>query len=194
LLAAAGPDLLVVATTAKVRAAFGGTAGTDNIVEFTPDMGFPVPRLSHVVFTADGSHLVLAAEEGGGLQVHKTDNLINGNNQPVFELSTDGTAIRSIVPNPALESAHLLAVIMSNGHLMIADLQERKFSVGASRGPSLKDGVTSTCWSVKGRQLAAGLQDGTAIQLDPTGAVKAVIPRPPESEANLQGTGPIHQI
>jgi nucleoporin NUP159 len=131
--------------------------------------------------------LILAAEQGGGLQVHKTDNLMGGSTQPVFELSTDATAIRSIVPNPAAEAAHLVAVVMSNGHLMIANLQDQKFTAGANGRPSLADSVNCAGWSVRGKQLVAGLQDGTTKQLDPTGAVKATIPRPPDIDANMQG-------
>jgi nucleoporin NUP159 len=188
LLAAAGPDTLIIASTANVRKAFTSGEGDGNVKTFTPELTIPVPRLSQVVFTSDGNYLIIAAERGGGLQVYSTENLLKNNKTPAFEISTDAVAVRSIIPNPAVESAHLIAVIMNNGHLMIANLQQRAFARSASGQPSLRDGVTSASWSVRGRQIVVGLQDGTAAQLDPTGAVKAAIPRPPDVDASNQGS------
>ena len=187
LLAAAGPDTLVVASTDTVRKTFSLTTGEDNTNNLKPELSIPVPRLSHVAFTSDGSCLIIAAEQGGGLAIHSVDNLLKNNSTPVIELTTEGVAIRALVPNPAKDLAHLVAVVMSNGHLMIANLQERAFARGLNNQPSLKDGVRSVAWSLLGKQLVAGLQDGTAVQMEPTGSPKAIIPRPPGVASDFEG-------
>jgi nucleoporin NUP159 len=177
----------VVAFTDTVRKTFTSTTGEGNTNNLKAELSIPVPRLSHVAFTSDGSCLIIAAEQGGGLAIHSVDNLLKNNTASVFQLPTEGVPIRALVPNPAKELAHLVAVVMTNGHLMIANLQERAFARGVSGQPSLKDGVRSVAWSLLGKQLVAGLQDGTATQMDPTGAPKAIIPRPPGVDGSFEG-------
>ncbi|KAF2664898.1 hypothetical protein BT63DRAFT_464153 [Microthyrium microscopicum] len=174
LLAAAGPSSLLLTSTDRIRKAFKDAAETkQEISDLDPDLVMPVPRLSHVAFTSDESCLILAAESGGGLAAHSVEALINKQTEPAFELPTDGVAVKNLAPNPAPEFAHIVAVLMANGHLMLANFQEQKF------GSSIKDGVTSVAWSVRGKQLLAGLEDGTAVQIDMNGNIKATIPKPP---------------
>jgi nucleoporin NUP159 len=184
LLAAAGPGSLIIASTQSIRQAFKDAKSKDQVIQFTPQLSIPVPRLSHVSFTSDGSCLILAAEENGGLAAHSVEALLNKETNPAFELATGGISIKALVPNPAPELAHLVAVLMMNGHLMIANFQDRKFSTGVN-GASIKDGVTSVAWSVRGKQLVVGLLDGSAMQLDPQGAVKATIPKPPRLRVGM---------
>jgi nucleoporin NUP159 len=186
-LAAASPDRLVVASTESVRKAFTDPTSGGNIKSFTPALSIPVPRLSHVAFTSDGSCLVLAAEQGGGLAVHSVENLLKNITNPVIELRTNGVAIQALVPNPAPESAHLIAVVLADGQLLVANLQDRSFANGVNGVPAFQDGVRSVAWSVRGRQLIAGRLDGTAVQLDISGAPKAVVPRPPGVESDKEG-------
>ena len=186
-LAAAGPSAVYLSKTASVRAAFKDAKTKAEIVRYEPELSLPCPRLSHLTFTIDGSCLVLAAESGGGLAVYSVDSLLNKGTQPALELPTEGVPIRALAPNPSPEAAHIVATILQNGHLMIADLKERTFVRSRNNSASLRDGVTCVSWSVKGKQLVAGLQDGTAVQLDPLGEVKATIPRPPGLDAGFAG-------
>ena len=181
LLAAAGPDAIIIATTESVRTALdNGSSTQSNTLSFTPQLTIPAPtRISQVCFTADGNYLILSAESGGGLAVYETSSLKQGNQQPAFQIATENVSVRSIVPNPSLENAHIVAVVLSGGQLMSANLHSKEFASGASGSKIIKDAVSCASWSVKGKQIVAGLGDGTACQLDTSGAVKAMIPKPP---------------
>lgn len=143
-------------------------------------MGF---RISHVVFSADEKYLILSAETGGGLAVYDVLALMSGSQQTAFELPTNGRALRAIAPNPTPERGEYLAILTVDGDLMMANLQERKFSSGPE-GLVLKRCVSCISWSSKGKQLVAGLGDGTAYQMMPDGEGKANIPRPPNVDSN----------
>jgi nucleoporin NUP159 len=188
LVAAAGPDAVIVATTESVRKAFEGpNDGDGNFKPFQPQLTLPMPmRLSQVAFSADESYLVLAAEVGGGLAVYDVQALLQGSTQSAFELSTNGQAVRSLVPNPTAEKGELFAVITADGNLMMANLKERTFATG-STGQVLKDGVSCLSWSTKGKQLVAGLGNGTAYQMTPEGVGKLDIPKPPGVDDNHHG-------
>ncbi|KAI9701953.1 MAG: hypothetical protein M1836_001297 [Candelina mexicana] len=179
LVAAGGTDSLVIASTESMRQAFAaeGAAGGD-IKPFNPQLMIPLGmRLSQVAFSADEKYLVVSAESGGGLAVYAVDSIMQGNTQMAFEISTDGAALRALIPNPTAETAELFAIITTNGQLMMANLKERKFISGPN-GYVLKDGVSCASWSTKGKQLVAGLGNGTAYQMTPEGQGKAEIPRP----------------
>lgn len=181
LLAAASPDAVVIATTESVRQAFSTGSESEKIKPFTPQLTLEAPRLSQVCFTTNGNYLILSAESGGGLAVYETQSLLQGNKQPAFQISTENVGVRAIVPNPAAENADIVAIILERGELMVAHLGQRQIVAGQN-GPVLKDSVSCASWSVKGKQLIAGLADGTAYQLEPNGSGKASIPRPPGIE------------
>ncbi|KAM3066021.1 hypothetical protein ACMFMG_009759 [Clarireedia jacksonii] len=186
LIAAAGPDCIIVATTESVRKAFEGPGG--NFKSFDPQLKIPMPmRVSQLAFTADDSYLVLSAESGGGLAVYEVDALLNGSTQTAFELSTNGEALRALVPNPTREKGELLAVVTVDGNLMMANLKDRAFRSGPN-GQVLKNGVSCVSWSTKGKQLVAGLGNGTASQMTPEGEIKAEIPKAPGVEENNHAT------
>lgn len=180
LVAAAGPDAFIISTTESVRKGFEAEQPTDgDIRPFTPQATIPMPlRVSQLAFTADEKYLVLSAEEGGGLAVYDVDVLSNGTTQSAFEISTNGEALRSLIPNPAPEFAHFCAVITTNGNLYMANLNERQLVSGAN-GPTLRSQVSCASWSTRGKQLVAGMADGSVIQMTPDGAEKAHIPKPP---------------
>ncbi|GAM88835.1 hypothetical protein ANO11243_068690 [Dothideomycetidae sp. 11243] len=185
LLAAAGPSSLVLATTDAVRQAYtNGTPAENNVKPFDPSITLQIPRVSQVAFSADGSCLVIAAEEGGGLAVYDVDALQKGQQQAALELATNGIPVRALVPNPAPEFAHLFAVILAGGQLLMADLKERKL-VSGSQGTYFKEGASCVSWSAKGKQMVAGLEDGTAAQFDHQGNQKASIPSPPSLSSPL---------
>ncbi|TVY84996.1 Nucleoporin [Lachnellula suecica] len=180
LIAAAGPDAVIVAKTKSVRQAFEGSeTGDNNLKPFRPELTLPMPmRVSQLAFTSDESYLILSAENGGGLAVYDVDSLLNGSTQSAFEFPTNGQALRALTPNPAPETGGLLAVVTVDGNLMMADLKERSF-VSGPNGQVLKDSVTCVSWSTKGKQLVAGLGNGGAYQMTPQGVEKGTIPKPP---------------
>ncbi|EKD17327.1 uncharacterized protein L3040_008975 [Drepanopeziza brunnea f. sp. 'multigermtubi'] len=178
LVAAAGPDTVILATTESVRKAFEGPDGGD-VKPFEPQLRIQMSmRLSQVAFTADEQYLVLSAETGGGLAVYEVQTLLQGNTNSAFQISTEQLSLRALVPNPTPEKGELIALVTIDGKLMMANLKEKKIMAGPN-GSVLKDGVSCVSWSAKGKQLVAGLGDGTAYQMTPEGEGKAVIPFPP---------------
>lgn len=180
LVAAAGPDAIILATTKSVREAFEGKeTGDNNLKPFQPQLRLPMPmRISQLAFSADEQYLVLSAETGGGLAVYDVQALMSGSTQSAFELSTNGQSLRALTPNPTPEKGELFAVVTVDGNLLMANLKERNFIQGPN-GQILKDGVSCVSWSAKGKQLVAGLGNGTAYQVTPDGVGKGDIPRPP---------------
>jgi nucleoporin NUP159 len=143
-------------------------------------------RVSQVVFSSDEAYLVISAEQRGGLAVYDVGALMQGSTNPAFELSTEGAVLRGLVPNPTAEKAEYFAVITVDGKLLMANLKERRFLSGPN-GSVLKSGVSCVSWSTRGKQLAAGLGDGTVSQMTPEGEEKAVIPKPPNLEGDQHG-------
>lgn len=146
---------------------------------FNPQAKVPLPvRISQLAFTADEQYLILSAETGGGLAVYDVQTLLQGGTQSAFELSTNSETLRGLIPNPMPESAGLCAIVTNNGNLFMANLAERKL-VSGPNGPALRSQVSCAAWSTKGKQLVAGMADGSIYQMTPDGAEKAHIPKPP---------------
>ncbi len=143
-------------------------------------------RISQVAFSADENYLVLSAENGGGLAIYDVQSLMQGNTESAFQLSTEGTPLRALVPNPTPERAELFAVVTTNGQVLMANLQSRQFLSGP-QGQVLRQGVSSVSWSTRGKQLIAGLADGTLYQMTPEGENKGEVPRPPNLEGDQHG-------
>ncbi|KAM5355703.1 hypothetical protein ACJ41O_002349 [Fusarium nematophilum] len=175
LVAAAGPDQVIIATTESVRKAFESPKdGDSDIRGFEPQLKIPMPmRVSQIAFTADENYLILSAEAGGGLAVYEVQSLLSGSTNPAFELSTNGETLRALIPNPTPEKAELCAIVTNSGNLHMANLKERQIS------NPLKSHVSCISWSSKGKQLCAGLGNGTISQMTPEGEIKAEIPKPP---------------
>lgn len=185
LIAAAGPDTLVLAQTSTVRNAFHAPqAGTDTVQPVQPEINFSVPRLSHLAFSADENVLVASPEQGGGIVAYQVSQLTSGNSNPAMELSTNNTSLRALVANPAAEFAGLFAAVTTNGELLIANLESEALMQGPT-GPVLKSGVSCLSWSNKGKALVAGLGDGTATQLKPNGTIMAEIPKSTSISADM---------
>ncbi|KOS19247.1 Nucleoporin nup146 [Escovopsis weberi] len=175
LVAAAGPDQIIIATTEAIRKAFESPKDGDSDVRaFEPQLKIPMSmRVSQLVFTADENYLVLSAESGGGLAVYEVQSLLGGSSASAFELSTNGEALRALAPNPTPEKAELVAIVTDGGNLHMANLRDRSIS------NALKGQVSCVSWSSKGKQLCAGLADGSIHQMTPEGEGKAEIPTPP---------------
>ncbi|KAI1387001.1 uncharacterized protein F4822DRAFT_332097 [Hypoxylon trugodes] len=180
LVAAAGPDAVILASTEAVRKAFDSPKTDDSDVRaFEPALKLPLPiRICQLAFTADESYLILSAEQGGGLAVYDVQSLQQGSTQTAFEVPTNGESLRALVPNPRPEKGELCAVVTSEGKLLMANMKERNF-ISGSNGQILKNQVSCVAWSTKGKQLVAGLGDGTIQQMTPEGTMKGEIPRPP---------------
>jgi nucleoporin NUP159 len=179
---AAAPSELIIASTASIRTAWtSGPKPENNVKTFNPEAKIAVPRLSHIAFSADENVLVITGESNGGLAAYQTNALSGSQVKPSLEISTNDQGLRALVPNPNVQSAELFAVVTKNGDLLIADLKAGQLRNGPN-GPVLKSGVSSISWSNQGKQLVAGLGDGTVIQMTPDGSPKAEIPRPPSLE------------
>lgn len=181
IIAAAGPDALIIASTDSVRKAFGNDKNGDSEVRpFDAEIKIPMPaRISHLAFTADEQFLIMSAEKGGGLAIYETQTLLQGSDKSAFEINTSGESVKMLVPNPMAELAEFCAVVTTNGRLLMASLKEKALAQGPN-GPVLRANVTSVGWSTKGKQLVAGMADGTIAQMAPDGTEKAaLIPRPP---------------
>jgi nucleoporin NUP159 len=178
LVAAAGPDHVILATTESVRKAFEAPKdGDSDIRAFQPQLKIQMNmRVSQLAFTADENYLILSAENGGGLAVYEVQSLLRDSTNSLFELSTNGESLRALVPNPTPEKAELCAIVTSGGNLHMANLKERTIS------NALKNQVSSISWSSKGKQLCAGLGNGTIFQMTPEGEGKAEIPKPSNVE------------
>ncbi|KAK0357385.1 hypothetical protein LTR02_003390 [Friedmanniomyces endolithicus] len=181
LLAAVGPDTLVIARTESVRKAFAEKKAGGKTVPFTPEATISVPRVSQVAFSSNEACLVVVAEQGGGLAVYDTASITSGGKEPAFQVGTNGVGVRQLLPNPNPSSdwSHLFGIVLETGQLLLADLKARELVKNSSGNPVFHDNVVSACWSRLGKQIVAGRNDGTAAQIDPQGNVKAEIPVPP---------------
>ena len=143
-------------------------------------------RVSQVAFSSDENFLVLSAESGGGLAVYDVQSLMQGATESAFQLTTNGTALRALLPNPTPEKAELFAAVSTNGQLLMANLKTREFFSGP-QGQVLKDGISCVSWSARGKQLIAGLGNGMCYQMTPEGEGKAELPRPPGLDGDQHG-------
>jgi nucleoporin NUP159 len=186
LLAAAGPESLIVTSTEKVRKTFSGKAGEwDVITDFSPDVTIPLGAspLRQVVFSNGGEFLVISAEEKGALAVFDVTKLMQGHRAPERQIQTEGVAVRTLQSNPGANQGHYMAVVLDTGKLWVVDVAEDKIN------PLKEEGVCCATWSSKGKAVAAGLEDGTTQIYMTDGTLKATIPRPPEVDENYQVTG-----
>lgn len=188
LLAAAGPESMVIASTKSVRDAFSAQGLADGQIKpYHPQLTWGVgSRVSQVAFSADESYLVISAENEGGLAIYSVEAILKGSTRVEFELNTDGIPLRAMVPNPTPEKAELIAIVTIDGKLLVANLQTRQF-VDGTRGQILRDGISCVSWSTRGKQLVAGFGNGTCLQMTPEGESKAEIPRPSTIEADHHG-------
>lgn len=188
---------MAIASSDAVRKAI--SAATEDKAKtkpFQPQATIPLPaRPTHVAFTSGDDALVLATENSSQLLVYETTSLSTGNAQPALSIPTNGATFRSLAPNPAPPSdeAHssLVALVTTNGELLVANLTAGNL-VSGPNGNVLKTGVSSVCWSNKGKQLVAGLADGTGYQMTPDGTQKDLVSRPSDLEGNCHGNAQCH--
>lgn len=189
LIVGGGPEGLILATTQSVREAIAAkTESGSKTKPFQAQGHIRLPnRPSHVAFCVSESALAVALESQNQLIVYDAANLTSANPQPQITIGTNA-ALRSVVPNPSSDTnlSSLVALITVTGDLLVADLKATSLVSGQS-GPIFRNGVASVTWSKQGKQMVAGLANGTCIQLDPQGMLKAEIPRPPVLEGDKHG-------
>jgi nucleoporin NUP159 len=198
LLAAAGPNILVITSTDGVRKAFGNkTASDDNkdesalserdvdvVSDFTPDVTISTSNLRQVAFSTDGEFLATSAEETGGVAVYDVNAILKqGRKDPAHEMSTENIPVRALLPNTAGEYGQYFAVVLDSGKLQLFNVADGK------KAPIREDGVNCTAWSTRGKAVVAGLADGTLAIHMTSGELKGIIPRPPEVDESYEVTG-----
>ncbi|KAH0841112.1 hypothetical protein AYO21_06603 [Fonsecaea monophora] len=187
LLAAAGPDAVYITSTSKIREAFRSQPPEKSQTRpFQPEIRLPYPRVSHLAFSCDESVLVVSTS--AGIAAFQAETLQKGNLTPALEIPINGQNLRVVAPNPVVESAELFAIITANGDLMLLDLKAGGIKSG-SEGNVLKTGASCLSWSNRGKQLVAGMADGTAVQMKPDGTVVANIPKSTSIPADSHVSG-----
>jgi nucleoporin NUP159 len=188
LLAAAGPDALVLTTTQSIRDAFKEEPEKDDkgnyvnelLKPFSPEVILPIPQLRHVAFSSDEDFLVATAESGGGLAVYAVDDALQ-KKKPTLQIPTDGIAVRALVPNPNPEVGQYYAAVLESGRLAIINVADNQTVTPQ------EENVTCMAWSNKGKAFVAGFKDGSAVQYKLGGGIMAKIPRPPNVEEGYSG-------
>ncbi|KAK6351440.1 hypothetical protein TWF718_004600 [Orbilia javanica] len=168
LFAAGGPQGVVVARTATLRAAFRNTsAANGNTLPFQPECIIPMSlRLSHVAFTSDGTYLLLAAQLGG-IAVYLVDDILSKGNgvQPQSQINTG--PLLEMKPIPTATDSEKVCIVVGSGwgqggSVGIVDLKTSKVQ------ENLKTGVTTVSWSPKGKQIICGGSLGGLAWIRPT--------------------------
>ena len=182
LVAAAGPEGIVIATTNAVREAIASSAEQgENMRTIEPAVKIPLSRTSHLVFSSDETALVASLQQDGGIVAYQVEELLKGNTRPALEIATNGEGLRALIPNPMPQTAHQFAAVTRDGKLLVADLKSGALQ-NATDGPVWADGVTCVSWSKLGKALIAGLADGSGSQIKSDGTFMAQIPSLPSTE------------
>ncbi|KAG9191777.1 hypothetical protein G6011_10511 [Alternaria panax] len=199
LLAAAGPNTLVVTSTDTVRHAFQSTTAADAIekpddprledrdidvvTDYTPDITISTPTLRHVAFSAEGDFLVTSAEADGGVTIYSVADVVSrGKRDADNKLGTD-TTIRALLPNPSAESEQYFAIVLDSGKLEICDV------VNGAKRTIREHNVNCAAWSARGKAVVSGSIDGTCAIHMTNGDLRGVIPRPPDVDESYEVTG-----
>ncbi|RAR12158.1 hypothetical protein DDE83_004287 [Stemphylium lycopersici] len=199
LLAAAGPNILVIASTDAVRNAFQSKTTADDIdnpddprleerdvdvvTDFTPDVTIPTENLRHVAFSADGDFLVVATEEKGSFSIFNVADVVSkGKKKAELDVPTDAP-LRALLPNPAPEYEQYFAIVLDSGKLQICNVAD-----GAKK-TIREHGVNCAAWSTRGKAVVSGSTDGTCAIHMTSGELKGVIPRAPDVDETYEVTG-----
>ncbi|XP_070780296.1 nuclear pore complex protein Nup214 [Enoplosus armatus] len=138
--------------------------------------------LHHLALSCDELTLSVcgtSAEAGLSLTFYDVRTFINKSRPQKLPFASllpavsPGTSVQDLKWNPALAS--MLAACLSDGSMMILDVTD---DIKVQAGLPASSGITSICWSPKGKQVAAGKMNATVSQYTPALEEKKVIPCP----------------
>ncbi|KAJ6261034.1 hypothetical protein Dda_3699 [Drechslerella dactyloides] len=170
---------VIVARTSTLRAAFQNKSTANaNVLPFQPECTIPMSiRLSHVAFTSDGNYLLLGAQLGG-IAIYSVDDILSKGNavQPQSQVTTG--PLLEMKPIPTVAGAEKVCILVGSawgqgGAVGILDVKTQQVQ------GNLKTGVTSICWSPKGKQIICGGSEGGLAWIKPDGTEADVVPGVP---------------
>ncbi|XP_068104960.1 nuclear pore complex protein Nup214 isoform X2 [Hyperolius riggenbachi] len=157
--------------------------GEDPNCIFASPPGIDVPTafpVHHVALSSDSLTLsvCMSSDSGCIISFYDTRTLVNKAKQPKQAFSSmllqrdAGSFVADLKWNPVASN---VAICLSDGSISVLQVTET-ISLYANLPSAV--GVTSVCWSPKGKQLAVGKQNGTVVQYLPNLQEKKVIPCP----------------